>query len=87
MIAILSLNIEKLKEVDWKIISDVILVNHGQDNYGNIKNQVRELVRHNLFKDLKIVVIYPLPKGRDYICSLLDSIGYAFEDEVLNCER
>ena len=87
MIAILSLNIEKLKEVDWKIISDVILVNHGQDNYGNIKNQVRELVRHNLFKDLKIVVIYPLPKGRDYICNLLDSIGYAFEDEVLNCER
>ena len=87
MIAILSSNIEKLQKIDWRSISDVILVNHGQDNYGNIKNQVRELVRHNLFKDLKIVVIYPLPKGRDYICNLLDGIGDAFEDEVLNCER
>ena len=87
MIAILSSGIEKLEEVDWISISDVVLVNHGQDNYGNIRSQVDKLVRQNLFKKVKIVVIYPLPKGEDYICNLLDSIGNAFDEKVINCDK
>ena len=58
----------------------------SKDTVSHLDPEFVKILKETL-KDLKIVVIYPLPKGRDYICNLLDSIGYAFEDEVLNCER
>ena len=82
MIVVITTDIENLKNVDWKIVDDIILVNVGQPDYINIKRQVITIARDNLFNEPRYVVVFPPVDCTRVTHQLLEGIGLLYSDDV-----
>ena len=82
MIVVVTTNIENLKNVDWRTVDDVILVNVGQPDYINIKRQVITLARDHIFSEPRIVAVFPPVNHKRVTHQLLEGIGLLYSDDV-----
>ena len=82
MIVVITEDIDALKNVNWRTVDDVILVNVGQPDYINIKRQVITLVRDHIFSEPRFVVVFPPVNHERVTHQLLEGIGLLYSDDV-----
>jgi hypothetical protein len=86
-VVVIVSEIGELATTDWPNVDMVLLVNVGQDDYYNVKRQIRELTRTHIFIDPVVVTMMPPPK--EITSQLLMTLGmtYGNSEEVIICDR